>query len=219
MFSASNADLIAHPSIELVRAVIATHHRAGSLAATPLANTLALRVLEYARAQHGDPDLSADQIAAAHFISRRQLYKVLAEQGVSLNDWIRSHRLEACRHDLTKHTHSVAAIAARHGFTNMSSFSRAFRGAFGQSPSEWRDRHTVRALRLRTGGTAMALTAAGSSGQTTGEQLRPDTGTDPPVRTPAVPAAARPVHPFNAAICGSPREDTTASESPTLTDH
>jgi transcriptional regulator GlxA family with amidase domain len=154
LFSAPNADLIAHPSIELVRAVIATHHRADQLAAAPLTTTLALRVLEYAGAHHSDPDLSADQIAAAHFISRRQLYKVLAEAGVSLNDWIRTHRLEACRRDLTTHAHSIAAIAARHGFTNMSSFSRAFRNAFGQSPTEWRHRHATRASRLRAGAPA-----------------------------------------------------------------
>lgn len=201
LFSAPNADLIAHPSIELVRAVIATHHHADPLAAAPLANTLVLRVLDYARVHHGDPDLSPDQIAAAHFISRRQLYKVLGEQGISLNDWIRNHRLQDCRHDLTKHTHSIAAIATRHGFTNMSSFSRAFRDAFGQSPSEWRDRHTARALRQRTGGAATAQTATEPLSQAAPDQLRPS-GDDAasPVRARALPAAAQPPHPLQPTI-------------------
>jgi hypothetical protein len=45
---------------------------------------------------HG-PDLSANQIAAANFISVRYLYKVLSQSGVGLTDWIRTRRLEACR--------------------------------------------------------------------------------------------------------------------------
>jgi transcriptional regulator GlxA family with amidase domain len=66
---------------------------------------------------------------------------VLAESGISLADWIRTHRLEACRQDLAKTTTTttIAAIARRHGFTNMSGFSRAFRAEYGLSPGEWRD--------------------------------------------------------------------------------
>ncbi|ORA35664.1 helix-turn-helix domain-containing protein [Mycobacterium aquaticum] len=184
LFSAPNADLIAHPSIELVRAVIATHHRADQLAAGPLVTTLALRVLDYAGAHHSDPDLSADQIAAAHFISRRQLYKVLAEANVSLNDWIRTHRLEACRRDLTMHTHSIAAIAARHGFTNMSSFSRAFRDAFGQSPTEWRDRHAARALRLRAGTPIATAPSTRPTSTPASVQSSPETDQRPSPHTP-----------------------------------
>ncbi|MEE6163415.1 MULTISPECIES: helix-turn-helix domain-containing protein [unclassified Mycolicibacterium] len=200
LFSAPNADLIAHPSIELVRAVIATHHRADHLAADPLATTLTLRILAYAGAHHSDPDLSADQIAATHFISRRQLYKVLAEAGVSLNDWIRTHRLEACRRDLTTHAHSIAAIAARHGFTNMSSFSRAFRDAFGQSPTEWRHRHATRALRVRTGTSTATVPSIEPAGKPV--PLQPPRETDQPA-SPHTPSGSEPastVHPLQPTI-------------------
>jgi AraC-like DNA-binding protein len=141
LFTAPNADLVAHPTIELVRAVIATHLKAGGLAVESLSATLPLRILEYARNHLHDPDLCAEQIAAAHYISVRYLYKVLAERGISLADWIRTQRLEACRQELARGRPAtiIAAVARRHGFCDMSSFSRAFRAEYGLSPREWRD--------------------------------------------------------------------------------
>ncbi|MFZ0714423.1 MAG: hypothetical protein WAN02_09505, partial [Mycobacterium sp.] len=60
------ADLIGHPSIELVRAVIATHLKADEIRVAPLAVTLRLRILEYTRRHLNDPSLSAEWIAAVH---------------------------------------------------------------------------------------------------------------------------------------------------------
>lgn len=146
LLAAPQAELVGHPSIELIRAVVATHLRQGEMAADPLASTLPMRILEYVRTRLHDPDLSAEQIAAAHHISIRYLYKVLATRGISLAEWIRTHRLEASRHALTQQprTTPIAAVARRHGFTDISSFSRAFRTEYGLTPSEWRERHTAR---------------------------------------------------------------------------
>lgn len=139
LFTTTNGDLVARPTVELVRAVIATHLKADGLMAEPLAATLAVRILEYARRHLSDPDLGAEQIAAAHYISVRHLYKVLADGGIGLADWIRTRRLEACRHDLETSSTSttIATVARRNGFSNMSSFSRAFRAEYGLSPREW----------------------------------------------------------------------------------
>src|SRR5277367_1067046 len=146
LFTVPNADLVAHPTIELVRAVIATHLKAGDLAVESLAATLPLRILEYAHNHLDDPDLCAEQIAAAHYISVRYLYKVLAERDISLADWIRTHRLETCRQELARACPAtiIAAVARRHGFCDMSSFSRAFRAEYGLSPREWRDHCVAR---------------------------------------------------------------------------
>ena len=151
LFTAPNADLVGHPSIELVRAVIATHLKADQLATGSLAATLHLRVLEYARQHLNDADLGAEQIAAAHYISVRYLYKVLAERGISLADWIRTHRLEVCRQDLARASTAtiIASVARRHGFSDISSFSRAFRAEYGLSPREWRDQCAGRGDSLR----------------------------------------------------------------------
>jgi AraC-like DNA-binding protein len=149
LFTEPNSDLVVRPTIELVRAVIATHLKAREIAAEPLAATLQLRVLEYVRTHLNDPDLSAEQIATAHYISVRYLYKLLAVNGVSLAEWIRTRRLEACRQELATSSPGtiIAAIARRHGFSNMSSFGRAFRAEYGLSPGEWRDHCTRRPSR------------------------------------------------------------------------
>jgi AraC-like DNA-binding protein len=149
LFTAPNSDLVGRPTIEMVRAVIATHLKAREFAAEPLAATLQLRILEYARGHLNDPDLCAEQIAAAHYISVRYFYKLLAESGISLGDWIRTRRLEACRQELATSSLGsagpiIAAVARRHGFSNMSSFSRAFRAEYGLSPREWRDHRANR---------------------------------------------------------------------------
>jgi AraC-like DNA-binding protein len=139
---AMNADLVGLPSIELIRAVIATHLGAHKFAAAPMAATLHVRILEYTRRRLHDPALSAEQIAAANYISVRYLYKVLATNGISLADWIRTRRLEACRQALAAAptTMPIGAVARRHGFRDLSSFSRAFRAEYGMSASEWRRR-------------------------------------------------------------------------------
>jgi AraC-like DNA-binding protein len=142
LFTAPNAEAVGHPSIELIRAVITTHLNAEERSREPMQATLHLRILEYVRAHLADPDLSAERVAAAHYISVRYLYKLLAEQDVSLANWIRSHRLEACRNELARagaEPRPVAAVARRWGFSDMSSFSRAFRSEYGLSPREWRD--------------------------------------------------------------------------------
>ncbi|MGH3252323.1 MAG: helix-turn-helix domain-containing protein [Trebonia sp.] len=139
---APNADLVGPPSTELIRAVIITHLRADQFASESAAATLQMRILDYARRHLADPDLSAEQIASAHYISVRHLYGVLARSGISLSRWIRARRLEACRQALATAPAGVtiAAIARRRGFSDMSSFSRAFRAEYGLTPSEWRSR-------------------------------------------------------------------------------
>lgn len=138
--SAAHDDLVSHPSIELIRAVLATHLRDHGAANDALADTLVMRILEYTRRHLGDADLGPAKIAAAQYISIRQLYKALSAEGISLADWIRTHRLGACRRALTHDAGSVtiANIARRYGFTDMSSFSRAFRTEYGLSPRAWR---------------------------------------------------------------------------------
>jgi AraC-like DNA-binding protein len=100
---------------------------------------LLLRVQAFIEARLGDPELSPDAVAAAHYISPRYLYKLFEGQGVA--GWIRQRRLEQCRRDLLDPTladRPVSAIAARWGLTNAAHFSRAFRSAYGVPPVEYR---------------------------------------------------------------------------------
>lgn len=102
---------------------------------------LTRRILAYMEQRLADPELGPDQVAAAHHISRRYLYKLLAEQGCTVSGWIREHRLARCRRDLADPTLShlpVGAIGSRWGFPGPAHFSHAFKTAYGISPSEAR---------------------------------------------------------------------------------
>jgi AraC-like DNA-binding protein len=142
IFDQPAAEAIGTPSVELVRALLATHLDAPSRTREPIQATLQLRIVEYVQKNLGDPGLTATHIATAHNISVRQLYKVCAAGGLSLGTWIREQRLEACRRDLSRQTarlSPIAAVARRWGFADASSFGRSFRAAYGVSPREWRD--------------------------------------------------------------------------------
>ncbi|UQX87103.1 helix-turn-helix domain-containing protein [Jatrophihabitans telluris] len=152
IFAHPRADSIGQPSIDLVRALLATHLDASTPARDSMYGTLALRVLEYTRAHLHEPDLRASYIAAAHNISVRQLYNVMTEAHISLGDWIREHRLEECRLELgrpqSRHL-EVARIGRSWGFRDPSTFGRAFKAAYGVTPGEWRRLHSYRGPKPR----------------------------------------------------------------------
>lgn len=93
-------------------------------------------------AQHlADPDLGAERIARAMFISVRQVYKLWETEPSPLGQWIVERRLEAAHHELAsprRRNQTIAAIARRWGFADSTHFSRRFRQAYGVSPREWR---------------------------------------------------------------------------------
>ena len=129
------------PSVELIRALVTTRAGATRLARESLSRTLVDRALEHARTHLSDPGLSPERIAAALNVSVRRLYAAMAEVDISLAGWVRTQRLEACRHELARARHlTVAAVATRGGFVDPAHFSRVFRAEFGMSPREWRRR-------------------------------------------------------------------------------
>ena len=106
--------------------------------------------------QHlAEPDLGAEAIARALFISVRQLYKLWEAEPRSLGQWILERRLDAARRELTsprRRHQTIAAIAGRWGFVDATHFSRRFRQAYGMSPREWRQaRHGGAAIPTATG--------------------------------------------------------------------
>ena len=140
--SDSGAQVAVHSALELIRAVIGTHLDADSeILRESQQATLLMRVLEYARAHLGESTLNATQIAAEHHISVRYLYKILATAGISLGDWLRRQRLEACRAELSRpqaREVTIMSVAQRWGFGDASNFGRVFRAEYGLSPREWR---------------------------------------------------------------------------------
>lgn len=92
--------------------------------------------------QHlGDPDLSVDRIARAHFVSTRSLQAWFAQDGETVASWIRTRRLDRARRalrDPAQVAASVAELSRVCGFSSPSYFGRVFAEAHGVTPGEFR---------------------------------------------------------------------------------
>ena len=131
---------LARPTIELIRALVAVVVGDPVRARESLDATLPVRVVDYLRAHWHERDLTAERIAAAHHISTRHLYRLLAAQGISLRQWVRARRLEACRDELAMPgpaAPTVASVGRRWGFSDATNFGRAFKATYGLTPLEW----------------------------------------------------------------------------------
>ncbi|MFE5329893.1 helix-turn-helix domain-containing protein [Embleya sp. NPDC056575] len=136
-------DRMSHHVADLVSTLIA------ELAENPRparADELMADIRWYVNCHLGDPGLSPESIAAAHYVSVRYLHKLFEGEGVTLARWIQRRRLHECRRELGRtgrNTVKVATVAQRWGFANPAHFSRAFRTAFGVSPRDWRESRTT----------------------------------------------------------------------------
>lgn len=140
----ADARALDRPTVALVQALVSLEADMSDLAKVALAETLQDRVVAYLHEHWRDHDLTANSIAAAHHVSTRYVYALLKDAGISLGDWVRSQRLEACRHDLTRAgtgSHGVAAVGRRWGFRDPTNFGRAFKRAYGITPGSWRALH------------------------------------------------------------------------------
>ena len=134
---------LAHSALDLVSTVFTRELGLDGVSADPH-RALVQRIRSHIDRNLASTDLGPASIASAHFISTRHLHGLFQEQGVTVSTWIRTRRLEQCRRDLLDPMladRPVAAIAARWGFVDAAHFSRAFKSAFGISPSEYRAAH------------------------------------------------------------------------------
>jgi AraC-like DNA-binding protein len=113
----------------------------GTVVAAAPTNMRVLEIKRYVDQHIGDPALSPDAIAAAHFMSVRTLQKLFRAEGRTVSEWIRMRRLEGTRRDLRDPRLaelSIAQIADSWGLPNPGHFSRMFRAEFGLTPRECR---------------------------------------------------------------------------------
>ena len=131
---------LAHSALDLTATLFADHLGTAAELANPH-HALMGRIREYIEANLSSVDLGPAQIAAVHFISTRHLQGLFQEQGTTVSAWIRSRRLERCRRELMDPLsagRSVASVATRWGFVDAAHFSRVFKAAYGESPSDAR---------------------------------------------------------------------------------
>ncbi len=101
--------------------------------------TLRAEVEAFIERRLRDPDLDVRQIAAAHYVSPRTLYRLFDGPGESVAGYIRGRRLDRCRREiLARPDLPLVAICGRWGMGDPKHFARKYRARFGQSPQETR---------------------------------------------------------------------------------
>lgn len=133
---------LGNAALSLISAIIASHAGAQSAVTPESRHQAALEHIHaFIDAHLADPALDPQSVADAHHISLRQLHRLFHQNGASVSAWIRLRRLERSRGDLADATlvaRPIHAIALRHGFPSAAEFSRAFRTAYGMTPSDYR---------------------------------------------------------------------------------
>ncbi|MEU9657006.1 helix-turn-helix domain-containing protein [Streptomyces chartreusis] len=102
---------------------------------------LLLRIDAFIEEHLPEPDLSPRAVAAAHHISVSYLHRLFRTRETTVTELIRRRRLERARRDLGDERLRdlpVHRVAARWGFRDHASFTRAFRAAYGVPPSRHR---------------------------------------------------------------------------------
>ncbi|MFE3073877.1 helix-turn-helix domain-containing protein [Streptomyces sp. NPDC059247] len=136
--------------VDLVAACLAQGSGAEEdLPAEVRARALFQRVRAFVEAHLDDPALTPAAVAAGHHISVRTLHLLFQAHGggETVRGHLRRRRLERCRDDLARPellALPVQSVAARWGFSGPAVFSRAFREAYGLSPTEFRALNTGR---------------------------------------------------------------------------
>ncbi len=107
------------------------------------------RIKAHIAANLNDPCLSAATIAAALHLSPSHVHRVFELERESIGGWIQEQRLRACKMEFDEgadQPRAISEVALRHGFTDMSHFSRVFRKRYGRSPRDCRLESAARAL-------------------------------------------------------------------------
>jgi AraC-like DNA-binding protein len=128
--------------IDLLAAAVASS-RAGHVVSPTIRAALLRELKATVAAELGEANLSPAYLAARHHVSLRYLQALFAEDGSSPAAYIREQRLSTAYRQLgsAQYAHlPIAAIAYQTGFADLSTFTRAFRRRFDQTPTDRRER-------------------------------------------------------------------------------
>lgn len=94
------------------------------------------KIKRFLLANLDDPEINIQSIVRAHNITSRTVNRLFAQSGTTAMRWLWHQRLVASHKALMAgRVTQVSEVALAHGFSDFSHFSRAFKKAFGLSPS------------------------------------------------------------------------------------
>lgn len=136
---APNASGMARSMLDLMALVVRAENPDPGVGQRSSRLQLRQRILDYISDNFQDPDLSPREIAEHHGISESYLYKLFADDGMTVSQVIMQQRLqwayELLASDAGERRFTVAEIAYAAGFRNVSHFSRTFTGRYRMAPS------------------------------------------------------------------------------------
>lgn len=125
---------------DLASSMIRSSFQSGSV--TPRTSSgLRHVVQQFLRENLGQRGLNMDEVAARHFVSRRRLYQAFEKDGTTPGAYLRTERMRRASAMLVDPAHrrtTIEQIAYACGFDDTTTFTRAFRRAYGRTPREWR---------------------------------------------------------------------------------
>lgn len=144
--SSAAAHDLGESSVRLLRALLSGALHGGTPHPEVGDQTLATQVRAYVHQHLRDPGLDADRVAAELAVSRRQLFRACAADGMSLEQYVIERRLAGARDELARAPapRSIAAVATAWGFKDPTHFTRRFRATYGLLPRDWRAQATSR---------------------------------------------------------------------------
>jgi len=119
----------------------ATEQRRAPAGEGDIDNDFYQRFLAVFTARMGEPELSVDAVAADMGLGRSQLYrKIKALTNYSPVELMRNLRLRHARSLLTSIDKTISEIAYEVGFSSPAYFTKCYKDAYGETPTELRDR-------------------------------------------------------------------------------
>lgn len=135
------ADNISEALVHLLAPVVRASVHVSERCPNRLAAMHRQRIMRFVKENLGDSSLDGNVIAKAVNLSPRHVYQIFDTEDKPLMRWVWSERLARCLCELQQPTlksKSIGEIAFQWGFSNVSHFSRAFKGEFGLTPRDYR---------------------------------------------------------------------------------